>query len=267
VASFDVFTVVAVDSIQHTAYKLAEFAARSMSKLKSKNNSINFLCVTKKGMSSPNGWNKIGEVGINKSKSENLVVSDGYDLCLKRMRSDFVVFCHLDISVLCRNWDSIVVDLLNTYQMVGVPHFNGGFNSPSQIFCCASRDVWITLNISFKPILVGRGKNIFSKRITSEESTIIGGSKPGSLVKFDTGHEIPFKMNELGYKSYVFPATGTNMFFDREGLDSKKSTQKKVVAEWSYKNKPFLGHFQGGRHNDNRSDKWIYRVGKYLEKI
>ena len=253
--TFDVFTVV-----HGRSYDICALLVKSLLMFNAES-SINLYCITNVGSKkTPLGWNRIGET----KAEENLRLSDGYNIGLKSMKSEYVVFCHSDVIMLYKNWDKVIVELLEDNKMAGVPYFNGLWPSiPGPVFCCAKQDIWRELNISFHPKIIRKG--ILTRPILKNES-IIFGMDEGKMIKFDVGYEIPNRLHELGYPSYAFRGSQTHKFFkEKERYEVSKG--RKDITEWQFNNKLFLAHYQAVR--DKRTigmrKEWTKRIQLFLE--
>jgi hypothetical protein len=256
--SFDIFTINTFNS-RHASYRTCKLLGRSLHKFKSGENDIHLKCVTKFEVLIPPPWEKAGTVPNVRTKPAAKMVSNGFDMCLRKMESDYIVFCHSDAVMLHKDWDNILINLLERYKMVGVPYFNGNWNTyPSPVFCCAKRETWQRLNLSFTAEV--ENSSIVCKRLDEKWSKIF--KMPiGTRVKFDVGWQIPFRLSELRYNYYVFPVTTSEEFFPTG------ERHKKPHTEWLYDNNLFLAHFQGVRTNNGSSSrKWMNNVEAFLNK-
>lgn len=262
-ASFDVFTV-NVFNKNHVSYQTCLLLAQSLYKLKSSCNDIHLKCVTGINRPIPQLWNRVAELIPLRCKPAARVVSSGYDLCLKKMVSDYVIFCHSDTVMLHKNWDKIIIDLLEKYKMVGVPYFNGNWNTyPSPIFCCAKRETWQQMNISFSAQI---SNNRIIRRTLNKEDSKIFNMNVGDVIKLDVGWQIPSKLNDLRYNSYIFtPMLSEEFFKEEERLSRTRANSKKSNTEWSYNSNLFFAHFQAVRAGRG-TRRWIDRVRNFLDR-
>ena len=264
-ASFDIFTV-NVFNLKHVSYRTCVLLANSLYKFDSNNNNINLKCVTRIKTTPPTMWNKAGEIYTMMGEHASKVVSDGFDLCLNQMISDYVIFCHSDTVILHKNWDNIIIELLEKYKMVGVPYFNGvwGF-CPSPIFCCAKKETWRSMSMSFSAKI--KNNRIVQKSLNEQESKVLN-HPVGTRIKFDVGWQIPFKLNELGYNCHVFPTVVSDLFFKKEERCRHiggRLIPRKISTEWAHNGNLFLAHFQGIRMGKDLTLTWIDRVRNFLD--
>jgi hypothetical protein len=241
-SSFDVFT-----TVHSRSYEICELLGRSLLKFNLESN-INLKCITDVDENPPVGWVKIGEVDgpIDGRNSAGIVIG------MNNIESDYAIFCHSDTVMLYRNWDNVIIDLLERYKMVGVPQFNGlWMKYPSFIFCCAKSEDWIRMKIS--PY---SRRNISSSifQVATEEECGILGVQNGSTIKWDGGWEIPFKLNKFGYNYHVFTATISDLFF----------TDKRKTTEWAHNDSLFLAHFQAVRNRRRITEDWTKKVKSFL---
>jgi hypothetical protein len=253
--TFDVFT-----TVHGRSYEICSLLAKSLHLYNAESN-INLNCITNVGVKKiPVGWKKVGETGAE----EGLRLSDGYNIGLKSMQSEYVIFCHSDVVMLYNHWDKLLIELLETYKVVGVSYFNGLWSTlPGPVFCCAKQSTWRELNVSFHPKMTKKG--ILTKPVSKDESAIFK-MKEGEIIKFDVGYEVPIRLQQLGYSSCVFPGTQSYKFFKEKERD-EVSKGRKIITEWKFNNRLFLAHYQAVR--DKRTiemrKKWTDRIGYFLE--
>ena len=243
------------------SYDICSLLAKSLLLLNAESR-INLYCITNVGSKkTPVKWNRIGET----KAEDNLRLSDGYNIGLKSMKSEYVVFCHSDVVMLYKNWDKIIIELLEDNKMAGVPYFNGLWPStPGPVFCCAKQDTWRELNISFHPKMSYR-KGILTRPILKSECAIFD-MEEGKIIKFDVGYEVPVRLYELGYSSYTFHGFESNKFFkEKERYEVSKC--RKNITEWQFNNKLFLAHYQAVRDKNTieMRKEWTRRIQFFLE--
>lgn len=270
----DLFTFLGPNSAEYAEY--LKYTAELFS---SGNNDINWKCINSIGCDRmPEGYDVVDN-GPNMSQvSMNHGVS--LNLAMKYIESKYVIFTDVDIAILYKNWDEVIINELNEYDCFGGAFSNSlrrYRNFPSVYFFTFRSDILDKVKLDFRPEL--RKKKINHKKIhvnnhvLNEQESIYYNMKPGKTVHCDTGWRLPFIIREAGLSYNTMPAVSIVskkicLKFENEEQEEICKRKPKHMSEWHYHGKLFATHKHssyGTPLDSEVGNAWKDRIKLYIK--
>lgn len=266
----DFFTFLAGTSTDY-----AEFLKYTADKFLSKKHKINWKCIESVDVNRlPEGYSCVAKAKDMGHCSMNHAAA--LNLAQEYIESDYVIFIDVDMAILYKNWDDIIVKELNKYDC-----FGAGFpsslrkyrNFPSVYLFAFRSHILNKVKLDFSPKFL-EGKSSISNYKLKEKEANYFGMKVGKTIHCDTGWKIPSTIIEAGFTSNIMHSVF--MTDDESQLPFENDEHKEVcmqhprhMSEWHYGGKLFVTHKHASRiHplNTGFGKAWKKRVGLYIEK-
>jgi hypothetical protein len=252
----------------------AEFLKYTGEKFLSGEHKINWKCVRSVGCEKlPDGYMVVGKAGEtgHVSKNHGAAIS----VAQKHIESDYVIFTDCDVAILHQDWDQVIINELNKFDC-----FGGTFgmlkkykNFPSVYFFSFRYHILDKLTLDFFPKLQA-GDHRLSKYQLSEEECNYLKMKEGSVIRCDTGWNIPFQIKKYGFTFNVMESVNMESKKSQMSFENKKHKKlclryPKHMSEWHYKGKLFAAHRHGSYGfpiNSEMGNAWKRRVELYIKE-
>lgn len=196
-ASIDIVCVLDDNAIEY--FKFMKYTCEL---LKSGKHSINYICI---GLNSD--LKELQETIINYDKEADLYPSmyhaNAIHSSFDYIKSDYVIFIDVDVALLQKNWDAIIINLLQKFSCTGFQYRFSSF--PGIIMFACKKDA--VKNIDFHPMLNDRNTRSKYKIQTIDEANAFG-VKVGTEIHCDSGWKLPLVFN---YKNRP-PKTMTQVY-------------------------------------------------------
>lgn len=153
----------------------------------------------------------------------------GLNCALNAAREEFTLLADVDVAVLARNWDDMLVEeLVNSEKNVvtigtvyGGDKERGYLKFPNAIFMLTKTAALKRAAPDFRPITLGHNaKRVARYRVENPESAEIYGVPIDTILKYDTGWQVPLNFKRCGYKGLCFTWRrweGRYIIFDYQG--------------------------------------------------
>ena len=238
---------------------------------------INWKCIQSLDVTSiPNGYQCVGKSG-GQEEHNSMKHALAMHEALKHIESEYVLFVDVDVAVLYKGWDDVIVQNLNNFDCFGGAHAKSKSRYcrtrykkfPKVNFFSFRKDVLKKVQLDFKPF----NEEDFFGEVTKENSEFLN-MEVGAKIAYDVGWKLPiiFKENGLTY-NYMpcFPMDSQNSKLPYLNKEHKKFCYKKTftMEEWHYNKDLFATHQKHARHhslNDPFGIAWKTRVDLYLNR-
>jgi hypothetical protein len=238
-----------------------DFFKSSVKKLSS--GSVNFIwkCVTTNKCKKPPKWMEC--VGHVKQKDRLVIHGYGLNILAHNCTSDVALITHPDISLLCKNWDELLLtemadESVGAIGGVSEDRASQYKNCPSVFFTLFRKN--ILESIDFLPKMQGY------KQIISDDKE-----------KYDTGWRIPGILIEkqkqwvnLTCKSACVDQTCCLKYQNSVNQELRSKPQTNIFTEYYLRNTPIATHFGSSSRyafDDQFSKAWQTAVKQYIEAI
>jgi len=270
-ATVDLFTFLGPNSADY-----AEFMKQTSEKFLSGNNKINWKCINSVGCERmPEGYKVMAQAEDTGHVSMNHGVA--INLARNYIESDYVIFVDADVCFLYNCWDEVIVNKLNKYNS-----FGGEFgnwlkkyrNFPSVYFFTFRSDVLKKVELDFRPKLSKSGKTLCKLKLNEDECSYFK-MKNGSVIRCDTGWNIPFqfKENNLTFDFIEsIPMQSKRRKLPFENIENKKicMIHPRHMSEWHYNKQLFVAHRHasyGFPLDSELGRAWKKRVELYIKNM
>ena len=248
------------------------FFKKTCDLLESKKHNINYYCLGMEGCDEPPPGFKY----IRSKRQKHSHDSMKHALCVheafEKIESQYVVFADIDIAILQKNWDDIIIKILDSgYACTGFQYRHHFF--PGVIFFACKKSLVDEGLVDFKPKMDRRNRRIRYKIKDKKEARLFG-KRIGATIICDSGWRLPLLINSAGYKSKTMNLIYGNSELSQLPFTSEEEKQRSLEgreyrrgAEFHLDNNIFGTHFKDCRNikfNDDRSIIWRKRVAKLL---
>ena len=267
----DIITFLCSNSVPY-----AEFLKETMERFASGEHDLAYKCVQHfDHKETPKGWEVIctsKDYGQN-SLNHAMGIHQSFDY----VESDIVIFVDVDMAVLQKDWDKIVVDNVLENDCFGTAwgkeEKDKYQNFPNVFFFCTKKELIDKKALNFKPEVVGDTEKV-SKHIVKDPMIAKHMSVPlGSTVKCDTGWLLPVEIKKLGYNGTAMPriifGQGTQLPYLGPKQIKKCGQKPAHMAEWHYKGKLFITHKQASRNHPLDGEWgsiWKQRIEEHIRR-
>jgi len=241
----------------HNSEKFTNFLISTVEATISKSISYKFLI----GINKPGVNKELIVAGHNLNKFEfieELTYESGslghahcLNILLNRISSKFGVFLDSDVAMLARDWDTLLLSVLNErIIMIGSEyHKTDGkmINRPNVITCVFDAELFKNLKIDFTPSL----KNI----VTNNETAKFYGSNIGTSIMLDTGCEIMEKLYSMNYETRTLKIVSPRYKETLNNLQVLNINSK--GEEYHLDNKPVSTHIGRSLTRDFIKDSYV----------
>ncbi len=277
-ANIDLFVCITKDVIDY-----AELTKKISSKLISNKHKINWKCILSgKTEVYPEGYHLVSKTKINKKYSQSYNHSVALNKIVEKAKENFVIIMDADFVFLIKDWDDIIVTVLDSgYAAFGVDsslEFNKTRNFPLTTCFCYRRDLLKGLDLNFNP---PSKKSLNLRAVKNKYEEKIIGMPIGSKVRWEASSFIPFLFYDNGLKAKSVKCVLGDYseaklpFIDEKrknkylGILKKSKLSREHMQEWHYEGELFGTHFRGSRNigvKDHLVKYWVERIDEYLEK-
>ncbi len=277
--TIDLFTFVAGNGAEY-----AEFLKYTCEKNLSGSNKINWKCVESLNVERlPNGFKRVCKSG-GRNEKNSMKHAIAMENALAYIESDYVIFVDMDVAIVYKGWDDVIINELNKYDCFGGSYSNDMKDEFSKIryknfprvnFFCFRSDILKKISLDFKQFNDSK-KSVPRTKITKKDSDIFE-MKTGSILACDTGWKLPliFKKNNLTYNfmpCYLLGGKKSKFPFINTKHKTTCLSQKRSIEEWHYNKKLFATHKRLSRskyHHLYESDwgsSWRKGVEFYMQQ-
>jgi len=266
--NIDFFTFIGPNSADY-----ADYLKYTCEKFLSGKHNINWKCIESVGAEKlPKGYKCVVKAPNMKHNSMNHGAA--LNLALKYIESEYVVFVDADVAILYPNWDDIIVNELNKYDCFGVSyaHFSKYKNFPTVYLFAFRSYILEKAKLDFCP-KIRKGKDAPLKIKLTKENAHYFNMKPGSVLKCDTGWELPLQIKQAGFEKFnslkMVSMKSKNSQLPFEDEKHKKLCMQKSnhQSEWIRKGKLFATHKQASRTQPLDGiwgNAWKRRIDLYI---
>ena len=267
--NIDIFTFIGPNSADY-----ADYLKYTCDCFLSKKHSINWKCIESVGAEKlPSGYKcvaKSGDVGHN-SMNHGIAIN----LALNYIESEYVVFIDADMAIVHPNWDDIIIKELNKNDCFGVSysHSTKYRNFPTVYLFGFRSHILDKVKLDFTPKVKPGVDKPLRHKVTKIEAPLLG-MKPGSLLKCDTGWQLPLVVKGAGFKASSMPmvlmtSKKAQLPFENEKHKRLCFQKPQHMYEWWYNRKVFTTHKQASRvHplNGIWGQAWKKRIDLYIKR-
>jgi len=253
----------------------AEFLKYSCEKFISGEHIINWKCIESVDVDRlPEGYKcvaKAGEVGHNSmNHAEALNLAQNY------VDAEYVVFIDADMAILYKEWDNTIVRELDNYDCFGgsYGHRLKYRNFPTVYLFAFRSDILNKITLDFSPKLTKNRESPCRYTVHNKEEAKFFGIEINSVIKCDTGWQLPLIIKRAGFSSNSMPMV--NMASKNSQLPFENTKHKKFCmskpshhSEWHYNGKLFATHKQASRNHPLHGEwgsAWKKRIELYIKK-
>lgn len=275
-ADIDFFTFTANKSLP-----FAEFLRQTGEITKSGEHNVHWKCILSNETEKiPNGFKCVG-IGDSKSSCPSMRHAISIEKALEQASNKYVIISDADIALLYKNWDKIIVQILNDYSCFGSPnHSNehGEQDFPNVPFFAFKKNIMKKIKLNFRPIL---NEQNAIKRVEAGKEKIMGRGI-GEFVFFETGCQLSSGFKKAGLKSKCLKSIQADSkktilkyrnLKEKICLAQKKKNQPRLyhnkLFEYHYNNEIFATHFGSGSIYNldiEPAKSWKKRIENYLEE-
>lgn len=271
----------------------ANFLRKTGELTKSGKHKINWKCVLSNSASIiPDNFECI-TYNNNKSSNPSIRHAAAIHEGIKKSKSDYIIIADIDISLMYKNWDDIIIHILDSgYSCFGTPNSSNSYGEtdfPNVPFFCFKKEIIKKINLNFYPIINKDNKKL--KVVKPYKNKKLTGRGIANFVFFDTGCQLSteFKKHKLKSKCLkIGKMTSTKSKFlnntdknfkqkmhltvlknNEKFLQKQSQTTYHKFVEYSYNDRLFLTHFGGCRFDKKTSlprISWEWLVKDYLKK-
>jgi len=253
----------------------AEYLKYTCETFASGKHKIHWKCMESVGADGiPDGYKYLGKAKNTNHNSLNH--GTAVNQSLNYIEHDYVVIIDVDMAVVHKNWDNIIVRELNRNDCFGVadPHPKKYRNYPSIYLFCFRSYILDKVKLDFRPKIT-RKRGESPARMALKENAKYFNMKPGQVLKCDTGWQLPLLIKKAGFnKSKAMPVvmqTSKKAQLLFENNKHKKLCLRKPghMYEWHYNKKVFATHKQACRvHplNGTWGNAWKRKIDLYIKR-
>ena len=192
--------------ISRNSADYAEFLRNHCEKLKSGKHEIIYKCVESVDAERlPKGFKCVAKTGNANHNSLNhslaLNVAQNY------IENDYVIFIDADVCILYKNWDQVIVNELNKYDVFGAT-YNDRIkykNFPNLYLFAFRKHILDKVELDFSPKLNKGIEKVCRIKLNKKEAKIFGLKEDG-ILKCDTGWKLPLLIKPKGYTYNILEA-------------------------------------------------------------
>ncbi len=267
-ATIDVFSF-----LGHKATDYIELLRESAEKFKSGNHTINYKYIRNdQDERTPEGWECLCNV------KPRVIMGGNHGLILNKTMEYIVnkynVILDADMVFLYPNWDEILIKELTKTPVWGITYpDHTRYNSfPTTRMFCFDKSILDKVELQFLARRDINGKSMARSQVNKEDAAYFN-VKPGVVVSYDTGWQLPIIIKKAGIKYGYLECVCLNSGIAR--LPIKKWLAKKYKpkswqhTEWHYEDGIYVTHKQAGRKHalgSTHGTLWKYRIDQYTEK-
>ena len=250
----------------------AEYLKYTCETFLSGNHNINWKCIESVGSDRiPNGFKCVAKAPDTNHNSLNH--GTAMNLALKYIESEYVIFIDVDMAIVHKNWDDIIVNELNKNDCFGVSYSHSKkYKDFPTVFLFAFRSYILDkVKLDFRPRIKKGVDSPVRYKINETEGKMFG-MKPGSIIKCDTGWRLPLDIKKAGFTSNSLPMV--MMGSKKSQLPFEDDKHRKLcmqkpghMYEWHYDGKVFTTHKQASRVHPLKGtwgDSWKRRIDLYI---
>ena len=266
----DFFTFIGQNSSDY-----AEYLKYTCDIFKSGKHNINWKCIKSVGVEKlPNGYRcvaKSGDFGHN-SLNHGMAINKA----LEYIESEYVILIDVDMAIVYKNWDDVVVNELNKNDCFGVSYSHSKkYRDFPTVYLFAFRSYILDkVKLDFRPQVIKGVDSPVRYKINEQEAKLFG-MKPGNIMKCDTGWKLPLIVKGAGFKASSMPMvmmTSKKAQLPFEDKKHRKLCMQKPghMYEWHYNGKVFTTHKQASRVHplkETWGDAWKRRIDLYIKEI
>lgn len=267
----DIITFLCSNSVPY-----AEFLKGTMDRFASGQHELNYKCVQHFGHKElPKGWEMIctsKDYGQN-SLNHAMGIHQSFD----HVDSDIVIFVDVDMAILYQDWDDVVVKNVLENDCFGTAWGREEKDKyqdfPNVFFFCTTKKIIEKGILDFRPEVIGSTEKVSKHKVSSKHIAIQMGVPVGTVIKCDTGWNLPVCVKRAGHRGVAMPriiyGQGTQLPY-LGAKQIKKCAQKPAhMAEWHYNKKLFITHKQASRNhplNGEWGSIWKDRIEEYIRR-
>ena len=227
----------------------------------------------------PKGFECVCKTGGRKQKN-----TIRHSLALKKaldyIKSDYVLFVDMDVVILYKDWDDVIINKLNKYDCFGGAYNLHGNSAQKRLYnnfpkinlFAFRRDILEKVDLDFSPFITINNRRC-STFILSKDDAHIFEMKKGSEFRCDTGWKLPMIFKNNGLTNYCMPCYLLHEKTSKLRLLDKKHKEmnldrNKVIEEWHYNDKVFATHKKHSRTDrlDSTSGLfWKHLIELYMK--
>jgi hypothetical protein len=232
--------------VDHSTRPYAKLLRETGERLKSGHHIINWNCAMIGPGNPPDGYNCVARTAAPTRNSHRTMAHGiALNMCTSHIKSSRVIYADCDVALLHKDWDSIVMQELDTYDCFGAD-FAGTRRRyrrfPGLFFFCFGSHILKNVELDFTPLMKNNYQVEFIK--TTERTAEFIGWRQGQMVKCDTGWRIAADVQEAGYTGHVM--IGTTTSYPNHG------------HKWQYNGHPFLIHMGNcSQSNPDKFQQWV----------
>lgn len=252
----------------------AEFLKYTCEKFMSGKHEIKWKCIESVGAEKlPRGYDCVAVAGETGHNSLNHGIA--MNLAQNHIQSDYVIFIDADMAIVYKNWDDVIINELNENDCFGVSYAHSKkYRDFPTVYLFAFRShILKKVKLDFRPKVKKGVDSPVRYKINKDEAKMFG-MKPGSIIKCDTGWELPLIVKGAGFTSKSIPMvmmTSKKAQLPFENDKHKKLCMQKSghMYEWHYNGKVFTTHKQASRVHplkETWGDAWKRRIDLYIKR-
>lgn len=275
-ADIDFITFLTDNSLEY-----ANFLRQTGEALKSGKHKIHWKCFLSKGAEIiPEGYECVGNKNYDNhigSMRHGLSINKS----LKKITSSYVIISDVDIALIYKNWDEVIVRTLNDYSCFGSPNINRareGINFPNVPFFAFRKNIMKKIEMDFTPVLNDHNTKVkIMENINKVESKMLDRNV-GEIVIFDTGCKLCGIFKNARLKSKCLKPLKIEsekiqlIFNDKKQKFITKSRCRSLnqmqFIEYHYNKQVFITHLGISRareFNNPGTISWRKRITNYLK--
>lgn len=267
----DFFTFLSVNSADY-----AEFLKYTCEKFLSNKHDINWKCIKSVGADRiPEGYKLVAEA--KDMNHDSMSHAAALNLAQEYIENDYVIFIDVDMAIVYKNWDDVIVNKLNEYDCFGAAFPNRlrkYRNFPSVYLFAFRSHILDKIKLDFSPKFL-KGQRSTRNYIVGKKEADYFGMKVGKTLHCDTGWRVPSMIIEAGFTSNAISAVPMvseerQLPFENEQHEKMCMKHPKHMSEWHYKGKLFATHKHASRIHPLTSgfgEAWKRRVELYIKEI
>ena len=253
----------------------AEYLKYTCDIFKSGKHNINWKCIKSVGAEKlPNGYKCVANSGDFGHNSLNH--GEAINKSLEYIDTEYVVLIDVDMAIVYKNWDDVIVKELNKNDCFGVSysHSKKYKNFPTVYLFAFRSNILDKAPLDFRPQVVkGVDKPVHYK--ISEDEARLFGMESGNVIKCDTGWKLPLIVKGAGFTAKAIPMvmmTSKKAQLPFENEEHKRLCMQKPghMYEWHYNGKVFTTHKQASRVHPLKGtwgDAWKRRIDLYIKRV